>query len=117
MFMGFASPRRVRGPRMGNELIREKFTEALDALVEQVKHDRSVLAAILCGSLSHDTVWAKSDIDLVLVTIDDRKTADVGLALWADGVNVHVNLMPRTEFRKAAEGSLRNCFLHSLLAK
>ena len=51
----------------------QKFTAALDALVEQIKEDRSILAVILCGSLSHDTVWAKSDIDLVLVTIDDQK--------------------------------------------
>ena len=35
--------------------------------------DRSILAAILCGSLSHDIVWEKSDIDLTLVTIDDKK--------------------------------------------
>jgi hypothetical protein len=41
-----------------NRSVRQKFTEALDELVEQVKGDRSVLAAILCGSLSHDTVWA-----------------------------------------------------------
>ena len=53
--------------------IQQKFTAALDALVGQVKGDRSVLAAILCGSLSYDTVWAKSDIDLVLVTTDDKK--------------------------------------------
>ena len=51
----------------------QQFTAALDALVEQIKEDRSILAAILCGSLSHDTVWAKSDIDLVLVTIDDKQ--------------------------------------------
>jgi predicted nucleotidyltransferase len=55
------------------EPIQKKFTEALDDLVAQVKEDRSILAAILCGSLSHDTVWAKSDIDLALVTIDDKK--------------------------------------------
>ena len=58
--------------------IQARFSAALDALVEQVKEDRSVLAAILCGSLSHDTVWAKSDIDLVLVTIDDKKVETVG---------------------------------------
>jgi predicted nucleotidyltransferase len=102
---------------MGNEPIRQKFTEALDALVEQVKGDRSVLAAVLCGSLSHDTVWAKSDIDLVLVTTDDRKADREDLALYADGVNVHAFLVPRAEFRKAAEGAVRNSFLHSLLAK
>jgi hypothetical protein len=39
---------------------------------------------ILCGSLSHDTVWAKSDIDLVLVTIDDKKVDAGDIALYAD---------------------------------
>jgi hypothetical protein len=82
-----------------------------------VKQDRSILAALLCGSLSHDTVWAKSDIDLVLITIDDRKVEKSDLALYADGVNVHAFLMPRAEFRKSAEGAIRNSFFHSLLAK
>jgi len=97
--------------------VREKFGAALDGLIERVKRDRSVIAAILCGSLSHDTVWDKSDIDLVLVTIDDRKTGNADLALWADGINVHALLMPRAEFRKLVEGSLRNSFAHSFLAK
>src|SRR5258706_2045844 len=94
--------------RVKNESIQEKFTEVLDALVEQVKQDRSVLAAILCGSLSYDTVWSKSDIDLVLVTIDDKKVENAEHALYADGVNVHAFLMPRAEFRKTVEGSVRN---------
>ena len=54
---------------------------ALAALVEQVKRDRSILAAILCGSLSHDTVWAKSDIDLLLITIDDKRLRRMTLPL------------------------------------
>ena len=97
--------------------VEKQFTAALDALVEQVKLDRSVLAAILCGSLSHDKVWAKSDIDLVLVTIDDKKAEERGLALYAEGVNVHASLMQRATFRQTAEGALRNSFMHSLLAK
>ena len=97
--------------------VQEKFAAALDSLVEDIKQDRSVLAAILCGSLSHDTVWEKSDIDLVLVTIDDRKVGAGGLALYSEGVNVHAILMPRTEFRKTVEGSIRSSFAHSFLAK
>jgi uncharacterized protein len=100
-----------------NGSIQQKFTEALDALIEQVKEDRSILAAILCGSLSHDAVWAKSDIDLVLVTIDDKKAPRSDLSLYADGVNVHAFLMPRAEFRKTVEGSIHNSFMHSFLAK
>src|SRR5687768_6764540 len=85
---------------MSNDSTEQRFTAALDALVEQVRQDRSILAAVLCGSLSHDTVWARSDIDLVLVTIDDRKAPEGGISLSADGVNVHAHLMPRSEFRK-----------------
>src|SRR5437764_5241535 len=97
--------------------MRERFEAALNELVEEVKRDRSVLAAILCGSLSHDTVWEKSDIDLVFVTIDDKKTLEEHRSLDADGVNVHAYLVPRTGFRTLVEGTLRNSFLHSLLAK
>jgi len=102
---------------MGDRSIQRKFSEALDALVAQVKEDRSILAAILCGSMSHDTVWAKSDIDLALVTVDDKKVEASHVALCAGGVNVHAFLMPRAEFRKTVEGSVRNSFMHSLLAK
>ena len=84
--------------------VQQRFTAALDALVEQVKEDRSILAAILCGSLSHDTVWAKSDIDLVLVTIDDKKVERGASALYADGVNVHAFLMPRARVPQDGRG-------------
>jgi predicted nucleotidyltransferase len=94
-----------------------RFEAALGTLIDQVRHDRSVLAALLCGSLSHDTVWAKSDIDLMLVTIDDRNVPKGDLSLFADGVNVHAVMVPRAEFRKIVEGSLHNSFFHSLLAK
>ena len=97
--------------------VHQKFSAALDDLVAQIKEDRSILAVILCGSLSHDTVWAKSDIDLVLVTIDDKKVDRADVALDAGGVNVHAFLLPRAAFRKTVEGSVRNSFMHSLLAK
>jgi hypothetical protein len=97
--------------------VQDKFSAAVDALIAQVSGDRSILGAILCGSLSHDRVWEKSDVDLVFVTIDDRKVPSSHLALFADGVNVHAMLVPRAELRKLVEGSLHNSFLHSLLAK
>ena len=101
----------------GMDVVQQRFTTALDALVEQVKKDRSILAAILCGSLSHDVVWEKSDIDLMLVTIDDKKVESSDLPVYADGVNVHVNLIPRAEFRRVVEGSFDNSFVRALLAK
>src|SRR5262249_39769412 len=97
--------------------IQQRFTEALDGLVDQLRHDRSVLAAILCGSLSNDVVWEKSDIDLLLVTIDDKMVQPSDVPLYADGVNVHAILIPRAAFRKTVDGSLHNSFVHALLAK
>jgi len=97
--------------------VQELFSKALDKLVAQIQQDRTVLAAILCGSLSHDTVWDKSDIDLALVTVDDRKADVRGISLYADGLNTHAFVMSRTEFRKIVEGSVANSFMHSLLAK
>ena len=102
---------------MTERTVVEKFTAALDALVDDLKKDRSVLAAILCGSLSHDTVWEKSDIDLALVTIDDSKSLQGDRTINADGVNVHAFLVPRAKFRTLVEGTIRNSFMHSLLAK
>lgn len=102
---------------MVHQSARQAFTAALDTLVAQIQQDRSILAALLCGSLSHDTVWEKSDIDLVLVTMDDSKVASGSIALYADGVNVHAFLIPRADFRRAVEGSVQNSFMHSLLAK
>src|SRR3954463_10218795 len=105
---------------MAKASVRETFSDALHALVERIKEDRSILAAILCGSLSHDTVWAKSDVDLVFVTIDDTRGSQSereGLSLYADGVNVHALLMPRATYRGVVEGAQRNSFMHSFLAR
>jgi predicted nucleotidyltransferase len=102
---------------MADAAMQRKFSDALDALVTQVQRDRSILAAILCGSLSHDQVWAKSDIDLLLVTIDDRKVESGQRALYADGLNVHAMLMPRATFRKLVEGAVQQSFMHSFMTK
>jgi hypothetical protein len=97
--------------------VRQRFSDALDRLVAQIKQDREVIAAILCGSLSHDTVWAKSDIDLVLVTADDRQGNRSSATLDADGIHVHALMFPRAAFRKEAEATLHNSFIHSFVAK
>ena len=102
---------------MRSETLRHKYDQALERLIGEVRHGRSILAAILCGSLSHDIVWEKSDIDLVLVTVDDKKVDSSTVALYSDGVNVHAWLTPRTAFRRMVEGSIRNSFTHSFLTK
>lgn len=95
----------------------ERFEEALESLVDRVKQDDHILAAILCGSLSYDIVWDKSDIDLVLVCTDDKKTNTHFVSLVEDDINIHVTVQPRLEFRRSLEASIRNTFQHSMYAR
>jgi uncharacterized protein len=94
---------------------RARFEAALDTLILDIRQDHNILAAILCGSLSHDEVWDKSDIDLVLVSIDGVTAKD--FALISDDINVHTNVMTRSAFKQRIDSTLRNSFGHSLFAK
>jgi predicted nucleotidyltransferase len=92
------------------------FQEALDSLVAKLQQDPYILAVILLGSLSHDVVWEKSDIDLLLVAQEGKHRA-TGFSLVERGVNIHASLQTRSEFRKCLEGAVRSSFVHSLLVK
>ena len=105
-------------PTTGKDVdVAAHYSRALDALVDRLRADRAILAALLCGSLAHDTVWAKSDVDLVLITIDDKLVPADSRALDAHGVNVHASVMPRAQFKRLADGAMTHSFMHSLLAK
>lgn len=87
------------------------FNEALEVFIAKVKQDRYILAAILCGSLAHDTVWRKSDIDLILISREEK--ANESYCLVENGVNIHASVLPRSRFRQLTEGSLQGSFWHS----
>lgn len=94
-----------------------RFEAALEDVIQKVREDRHILAGVLCGSLSHDVVWDKSDIDLILICSDDKKTKSHSLALVSDDINIHANIIPRNDFKKSIEGTSRNSFMHSLISK
>jgi hypothetical protein len=97
--------------------IRERYETALEALITQVKQDTTILAAVLLGSLSHDVVWEKSDIDLLLITQDSVRMRQESLSLVEDDINIHVFLRPRSEFKRLLGGATQSSFIHSLLMK
>ena len=82
--------------------VQDRFERALEALVEKLQKDRNILAAVLMGSLSYDVVWEKSDIDLMLVTRDEKNERE-GVVLVELDVNIHANLITRSEFRKRVD--------------
>ena len=110
-----------------DQSIQTRFESALEAFVDKAREDRHILAAILFGSLSADRVWEKSDIDLIVVTRDDKNLfrksnrdddeVSEGAALLENDVYIHVFMQPRAAFRKMIEGGLQSSFMHSSFAE
>ncbi|WP_309707249.1 nucleotidyltransferase domain-containing protein [Armatimonas sp.] len=94
---------------------RERYEAAIASLTEKLQKDRTILAAVLFGSLAYDDVWEKSDIDLGI--IGEEFVKEMGFTLYEEGISVHAFLMPRSKFRKTMEGALQGSFWSSLLPR
>src|SRR6187399_1101942 len=102
------------------ETTERRFTGALDAFVERARQEPYLLAIILGGSLSHDRVWEKSDIDLLVVGRDEKENTKrecKSFSLVENGVNIHANLQSRSQFKRMIEGSLQSTFMHSFFSQ
>ena len=92
------------------------YNLALENFVNKVKQDRNIIAVLLFGSLSYDTVWKKSDIDLILLSRHERQPVK-WLSLIENGIHIHAMIQPRNQFKRAIEGGLQDSLLHSTFAK
>lgn len=90
--------------------------EALRAFAARVERDQTVVAAILYGSLAYDDVWEKSDIDILIVT-DEEKAANKEYNLVEGGVDIHANVVRRGEFKQRIERSLGGGWAQSILER
>ena len=90
--------------------------QALQSFLDKVQQDRTVLAAILFGSMAYDDVWEKSDVDVMLVT-DEEKAANKGYYFVEHGVNIHAVVQRRSQFKKAMEADLGGGFGQSTLMR
>ena len=98
------------------DAVRRRYLEALDNFVGKVKQDSYIIAGILCGSLSYDSVWHKSDIDIVLVGRDEKRPSRE-YACTEDGINIHVWLVSRSRFKQELEQAFQSSFFYSYIAK
>ena len=96
--------------------VEKRYRDALDSLVTKVQKDRNIIAAILCGSMSYDQVWDKSDIDLLLVQ-REGKGDPRGYTLSENDVNIHAELVPRGQLRQWQEAALQGSFDHSFFSR
>jgi len=102
-----------------------RFEKALQLFLDRVRADSNLLAAVLVGSLSEETVWRRDAISLWLIEKDgvtkrlraDGEDPRVFRSLVEEGVNLHVELIPRSRFKRMVEGSARTAFCYSFFAR
>jgi hypothetical protein len=98
------------------EAIKARFQNALDTFTNKVKQDSYIIAAILAGSMAYDSVWEKSDLDILLVGRSE-KVPERFYYLIEDGVNIHAWLLSRSKFKQQIERALQSSFFHSYFSK
>src|SRR5215470_8301307 len=102
-----------------------RFEKALQLFLDRVRADPNLLAAVLVGSLTEETIWRKDAISLWLIEKDgvtkrlraDGEDPRIFRTLVEEGVNMHVELIPRTRFKRMVEGSARTAFRYSFFAR
>jgi hypothetical protein len=102
-----------------------RFQTALDQLIERVAEDRYVLALVLVGSLSKETIWQRESLGLWIIEADgvsrrlpsDGNDERIFRILVENGINVHVEVIPRSRFKKMVEGASRTAFSCNFFAE
>jgi hypothetical protein len=95
-----------------------RFKAALRQLIERVAEDRYVLAVVLVGSLSTETIWQRESLGLWIIEADgvsrrlpsDGKDERVFRILVENDINIHAEVIPRARFKKMVEGASRTAF-------
>src|SRR6516165_4721684 len=95
-----------------------RFQAALDQLIERIAEDRYVLAMVLVGSLSEETIWRRESLGLWIIEADgvsrrlpsDGEDERIFRILVEDGINIHAEVIPRARFKRMVEGMSRTAF-------
>ncbi|MEM8668485.1 MAG: hypothetical protein AAGG48_13285 [Planctomycetota bacterium] len=95
-----------------------EFRAALDGFVERVAEDRYLLAIVLVGSLTEETVWNRERLWLWIIESDgvskrlrsDGDEERIFRILVENEINLHAEVIPRSRFKRMVEGSSRTAF-------
>jgi uncharacterized protein len=102
-----------------------RFQAALDQFIERIADDRYVLAAVLVGSLSTETIWQRESLGLWIIETDgvsrrlpsDGNDERIFRILVENGINIHAEVIPRSRFKKMVEGASRTAFSCNFFAE
>ncbi len=94
-------------------------------LIERIAEDRYVLAVVLVGSLSAETIWQRETLGLWIIEADgvgrrlpsDGNDERVFRILVENDINIHAEVIPRSRFKKMVEGASRTAFSCNFFAQ
>lgn len=88
-----------------------KYQKAFNSLVDRLKANDSVLAAMVFGSIVTGDLWEGSDIDLFVISKDNIKDIR-NIYTEEKGVPVHIKLMSKESLLELHKGELIGGFIH-----
>src|SRR5882762_8681129 len=102
-----------------------RFEGALKQLIERVAEDRYVLAIVLVGSLTPETIWHRETLGLWIIEADgvsrrlpsDGSDERIYRILVENEINIHAEVIPRSRFKKMVEGASRTAFSCNFFAE
>ncbi|MHC6180679.1 nucleotidyltransferase domain-containing protein [Clostridium sp. JNZ X4-2] len=92
-----------------------QYQKAFNAVIEKLKANDSILAAMVFGSMITGDLWDESDIDL-LVVCDNNMDNMKNLYTEKEGVPIHVKLMSKSNFLQLPEQDLKGGFIHRIIS-
>jgi predicted nucleotidyltransferase len=95
--------------------VKQRFDDALDAFIEYIKQDKSIQAALLFGSLIEGNVWEKSDVDIILISNDERNPYKF-YWLDQDELNFQVSVYSRNRFKRMYEQNLSGSWFQHMIS-
>lgn len=102
-----------------------RFEAALDQFIERISQDRYILAVVLVGSLSVETIWDRESLHLWIIEADgvsrrlpsDGSDERIFRFLVENGINIHAEVIPRSRFKMMVEGASRTAFSCNFFAQ
>lgn len=93
--------------------ISKKYDDAILSFVEKIRTDSNVIAVLVYGSVSHGTVWQKSDIDMTVV-VRDQKLEKTSYGVYEDGILINAEICLRSDLKRSMEKNLTGLWGHSI---
>lgn len=92
-----------------------QYQKAFNSIIERLKNNDSVLAAMVFGSIVTGDLWDESDIDLFVI-LDNKLLGINNIYTSEKEIPIHIKIMSKNKFIQFCEDDLRGGFIYRIFA-